>query len=177
MANKYVSPSRLGAFLENLKTIFAPLLHSHSVSDLEDYTVDDALSATSTNPVQNAVLNAEFDAIGDAMGALELSIDTHTHTVSDLSDLTVTAGELNLVSGVTSNVQGQLDVLTSRIFIGTYEEYQTANANNEIPINAIVIITDDGTSGGGDTPGGSDDPTSSTTAMLGYAVLGQMILG
>ena len=67
------------------------------------------------------------------------------------------------------------------VFIGTYAEYQTALANNQIPVNTFVIITDDESSGGGggSDSGGSDndDPTSSTTAMLGYAVLGQMVLG
>lgn len=57
--------------------------------------------------------------------------------------------------------------INSQIFIGTYEEYETAYANGKIPINALVVITDDETSGGG----------SDTTAALGYAILGQMILG
>lgn len=46
--------------------------------------VDTALSPTSTNPVQNKVVDAEFDAMSEAMGALELSIDgkadaSHNH--------------------------------------------------------------------------------------------------
>ena len=53
--------------------------------------------------------------------------------------------------------------INSQIFIGTYEEYETAYANGKIPINALVVIT--------------DDEISSTTAQLGYAILGQMILG
>lgn len=61
-----------------------------------------------------------------------------------------------------------------KFFVGTTEEYKKAYANSEISIGALVILTDDETSGGGS---GSEDSTSSTTAMLGYAVLGQMILG
>lgn len=34
---------------------------------------------------------------------------THKHTVSDVTDLTVTATELNYMDGVTSNIQAQLD--------------------------------------------------------------------
>lgn len=34
---------------------------------------------------------------------------SHTHTVSQISDLTATATELNFVDGVTSNIQSQLD--------------------------------------------------------------------
>ena len=78
MANKYVSPSKLSLFLENLKAIFSPLTHSHNVSDLSDYVVDSELSSTSTNPVQNNVLDSEFEAISDAMTVLESAIDDIT---------------------------------------------------------------------------------------------------
>mgnify|MGYP006325927145 FL=1 len=98
----------------------------------------------------------------------------HAHTVSDISDLDVTADELNFVSGATSNIQSQLDFLTSRLFVGTYAQYQAANANGDIPINTLVILIDDESSGGGSS---GDDQTSATTAILGYAVLGQMVLG
>lgn len=72
---KYVSLNRLSDFYNKLKTTFAAISHKHAVADLTDYTVDDALSATSTNPVQNRVLDAEFDAIANGMNALELAID------------------------------------------------------------------------------------------------------
>lgn len=80
--NKYVSPSKLSLFLENLRSIFSPLTHKHSLSDLTDYTVDSELSPTSNNPVANSVLDAEFDAVGEAMGALELSIDSLADTLT-----------------------------------------------------------------------------------------------
>ena len=87
MANnskKYVSLTRLSTFLDNLSSKFASLSHKHTMADLTDYKVDTSLSSTSTNPVQNKVLDAEFDAISDALGALELAIDgksdsTHNH--------------------------------------------------------------------------------------------------
>lgn len=75
---KYVSLSKLSTFLDNLKNIFATISHKHSMSDITDYagvTVDSELSSTSTNPVQNRVIDAEFDAMATAMGALELAID------------------------------------------------------------------------------------------------------
>jgi hypothetical protein len=173
--NKYVSPSRLSLFLENLKTIFSPLTHTHKISEITDYVIDSELSSTSNNPVANSTINTEFDAVSEAMGALELAIDNHTHTVDKITDLSVTADELNLVSGVTSNVQAQLDALVSRIFVGTYEEYKTAYANNQIPINTIVILTDTSTDTGGGSSG--DTTTDETTAKLGFAVLGKMVLG
>ena len=52
------------------------------------------------------------------------------------------------------------------LFIGTTAEYEAANTAGTIPVGTIVIITDDGDS--------SDDIT---TAVLGTAKLGYMILG
>lgn len=75
MAKKYVSLSKLSTFLDNLKNTFAAIGHKHTLSDISDYKVDTELSSTSTSPVQNKVVNAEFDAISDAMGALELAVD------------------------------------------------------------------------------------------------------
>lgn len=86
MAKKYVSLSKLSIFLDNLKKEFAKITHTHTISDISDYTVDNALSSTSTNPVQNKILDAEFDAIADAMGALETAIDINrTHWVESFS--------------------------------------------------------------------------------------------
>lgn len=93
MANKkYVSLSKLSTFLDNLKNTFASLAHTHKLSDITDYTVDSTLSSTSTNPVQNKIINAEFDAVSQAMGALDLAIDgkantEHNHAISDVTDL------------------------------------------------------------------------------------------
>lgn len=89
---KYVSLSKLGTFLENLSSRFALITHKHTLSDISDYKVDTELSPTSENPVQNKVLDAEFDAISDAMGSLEQAIDgkvgpTHSHVISDVTDL------------------------------------------------------------------------------------------
>lgn len=77
---KYVSLNRLSNFLDNLGTKFAALIHTHKLSDITDYTVDNALSPTSTNPVQNKVVNDEFDAVAAAMNALESAIDEKADT-------------------------------------------------------------------------------------------------
>lgn len=54
--------------------------------------------------------------------------------------------------------------INSQIFIGTYADYETACTNNQVPNNALVIITDDETG-------------SATSSKLGEGVLGYMILG
>lgn len=72
---KYVSLNKLSVFLENLKSTFATLGHKHSVTDISDFTVDSVLSSTSTNPVQNKVIDAELDAIAESFAVLEAEID------------------------------------------------------------------------------------------------------
>lgn len=84
---KYVSLSKLSTFLDNLKNKFSPITHKHTISDITDYKVDTALSSTSTNPVQNKVIDAEFEAISTAMNALDSAIDdkaasNHNHDSS-----------------------------------------------------------------------------------------------
>lgn len=73
----YVSLSKLGKFLENLNTKFAALTHKHNLSDISDFVVDSELSATSTNPVANSVLDAEFEAISTAMAVIEDDLDSY----------------------------------------------------------------------------------------------------
>ena len=178
--NKYVSPSKLSIFLENLRNVFSPLGHTHKISDITDYTIDLELSSTSNNPVANSVLDAEFDAVGNAMGALELAIDgkaDYSHNHNDSYDSLGSAED-----ALTSSKEYTDNKVKSITFVGTYAEYQIAYADGQIPIGAIVVLTDDESSGGGtggDNGGGTDEdnPSSSTTAMLGYAVLGQMVLG
>ena len=68
----------------------APENHTHTLSDVTDYTVDSALSSTSENPVQNKVIT---EAIGAAKGIIKdggaltdaASIDVPNNSVSTLS--------------------------------------------------------------------------------------------
>ncbi len=83
---KYASLSSLQNFLDNLKGTFATLSHRHTVGDIEDYKVDAALSSTSTNPVQNKILDAEFEAISTAMNALDTAIDGKASTSHNHDD-------------------------------------------------------------------------------------------
>lgn len=53
----------------------------------------------------------------------------------------------------------------TKLFVGTYDEYQEAYTNGKIEIGAIVVITDE-----------ELDNSDSITSELGKAILGQMIL-
>ena len=107
MANnkKYISLNRLSDFLDNLKNTFAALSHKHKLSDITDYKVDTALSSTSTNPVQNKVLDAEFNAISNAMGALELVIDTKADSTHNHNDIYYTQTQIDAALSQKSQVQ------------------------------------------------------------------------
>lgn len=98
MANnskKYVSLSKLSTFLDNIKTKFAAISHKHTMNDITDYTVDNALSSTSINPVQNKVIDAEFEAISEAMNALDLAIDGKAPSSHNHNDLYYTETEVD----------------------------------------------------------------------------------
>lgn len=95
MAKKYVSLSKLSTFLDNLKNTFSTISHKHTMSDITDYTIDSALSSDSTNPVQNKVLNDEFDAISEAMNALDLAIDGKSNSDHNHDDEYYTETEID----------------------------------------------------------------------------------
>lgn len=106
---KYVSLSKLSTFLDNLFGTFASLSHKHTMSDITDYQVDTSLSSDSTNPVQNKVIDAEFDAMSNAMGALELAIDGKADTSHSHDDKYYTESEVDTLLESKSNVSHKHD--------------------------------------------------------------------
>lgn len=42
---------------------------------------------------------------------------SHNHTVANITDLTVTATELNYMDGIISSVQGQLDNMATKAYV------------------------------------------------------------
>lgn len=63
---------------------------------------------------------------------------THTHTVSDISDLTATSTELNYMDGVTSNVQTQFDTKApwQSVSVLTQSEYDAI----ETPVSTTLYL-------------------------------------
>ena len=76
-----------------------------------------AAAIVDSSPAALDTLNELAAALGDDANFATTVTDalagkaatSHTHTVSNITDLTATATELNYVDGVTSSVQGQLD--------------------------------------------------------------------
>ena len=73
---KYASITSLQSLIDNIKLKFATLVHTHKLSDITDYKVDNELSSTSTNPIQNKVVNEEFDTVAQAMNTLQNYVNT-----------------------------------------------------------------------------------------------------
>ena len=151
--NKYVSPSKLSIFLDNLKNIFSPLVHSHKISDIIDYSVDLELSSTSNNPVANSVLDAEFEAISQALNVYDSVLDekaniSHIHEIGDINNLQNTIDVVNdtvaqksQVQVVTSETSEILSTL--KIHRLTKEEYEQAVANGTIEENSLYLTPDE----------------------------------
>ena len=119
--NKYVSPSKLSLFLENLRTIFAPLVHTHKISEISDYTVDNVLSSTSTNPVQNKVLDAEFQAISDALQVYDAALDDKVDKASIVDNLTTATIDQPLSANQGVALQNQITVINNKLADLMYE--------------------------------------------------------
>ena len=126
MANntkKYISITRLSDFLDNLKGIFL---------SKSDYIVDDALSPTSSNPVQNKILDAEFESISQGMNALELSIDTHNH-----DDKYYTESEINTkIEEINGSIEGKADLAHNHI-VADISDLEDA-LNQKVSINRTI---------------------------------------
>lgn len=107
-SKKYISLSKLSAFLDNLKNTFASKNHTHYISEVIDYKVDSSLSSTSTNPVQNKVLDAEFEAISEALNIFEDALDnmmdagklSDYYTKTEIDNLVlITVNEIDTICG------------------------------------------------------------------------------
>ena len=108
---KYVSLSRLSTFLGNLYDKFSLVGHKHTLSDITDYTVDSQLSSNSVNPVQNKVIDAEFEAISLAMNALEDAIDGKSSVSHNHDDKYYTETEIDTKLALKSDTTHKHDNL------------------------------------------------------------------
>lgn len=141
----YVDKIRLNYFLSKIKGIFASTSHTHKKSEITDFptipskmsdltndsgfitTVDDALSSSSTNPVQNKVVNSALsgkvstsrkingkalssditlsasDVGADASGTASTSVSNHNTATSAHSDIR------ELITGLTTRLNTLAD--------------------------------------------------------------------
>lgn len=153
---KYVSLDKLSVFLRCLRNTFANITHKHTISDITDYTVDSELSSTSTNPVQNKAIDAEFDAISEAMGALELSIDKSIDNITSGSTAVAKAEEAthatsaDSATSATSATKATQDA-SGNVITSTYETKEDAQTKYDAIADAkadsnhthnIIVVSD-----------------------------------
>lgn len=138
---KYVSLSKLETFLTKLKSTFASLTHTHTISDITDYSVDSTLSSTSTNPIQNKVINEEFDAIADAMNVLEASIDTNLSTAKAYAD----AGDTTTLEAAKEYADGVKEIIYVPLLETTTDEGETTySLGDDWTFETVKAKIDDG---------------------------------
>lgn len=131
---KYISLARLSNFLDNIKAKYSQIGHKHTVSDLTDYKVDTTLSSTSSNPIANKAVDAEFEAVSQAMGALESAIDgksdsTHTHDDRYYTETEIDQ-KLSAVNTSIDNIKSGEIVVKEAEHAGSADSATTANSAN-----------------------------------------------
>ena len=142
--NKYVSPSKLSVFLENLKGIFSPLTHVHKLTDISDYQVDTALSSTSNNPLANSAIDAEFEAVSEALNiyniALESVIENKVETSDIVDNLTTSSTDKPLSANQGAILQDQITEMKGKLSDLLYEAIT-------IPSFTVSSLVSSGTGG------------------------------
>ena len=162
---KYVSLSKLSTFLDNLYNKFSLIGHKHTLSDITNYTVDSQLSSTSTNPVQNNMIDAEFEAMSIAMNVLEEAIDgkansTHTH-----SDIYYTKGEVdNAIDAAADELQENINTVSAAVELLT----NGASADEIDSVNDLIDYVNEH---GAEVTGMKADIAANTKAIADQATL------
>ena len=119
--NKYLGESGLKKLIEMIKAGFAKITHSHTLSDITDYTVDSEILSDSENPVQNKVVKFALDEkvpITRTVNGKPLSTNInlsasdvgaansiHIHEISDINNLQTTIDTIN-------NTKSQVQIVT-----------------------------------------------------------------
>lgn len=120
-----------------------------------------------------------YESIGALVEAIDqqaIEISNKQEIISDLETIRSNAAkgatalqevpeeyvtETELEKKITETVQH----CDSKVFIGTQEEYNTAYAEGKVAVGALVIILDE------------NEANGDTTAMLGKAIIGTLLLG
>lgn len=123
-------------------------------------------SATAGFGMPKTLIETKIAELNKLLSALDLSIESRvTAKIDPTLSITDMAADAKITGDAISNLE-------SKIFVGTTDEYNTAYTNGTIQNGSIVILTDKSV---GYIPGVIPDDDE-TSAVLGVAVLGQMIL-
>ena len=139
------------------------------------------------NPLINkdAEVTAAVGEVDTKVSAVAARVDTAEATIaenhSQLSEAIKAYIQNLLVTGsVISFTKGDgTSESFNTTFVGTRAEYDTAYAENKIPVGTIVYITDEDDEDDDVNEPGNDEPTEGdiTSSILGTGVLGYLVLG
>lgn len=136
--------------LDQMSEIVAYIKNNKSLIDgvtTNKVNVADIVNNLTTNVTNKPLSAAQGVVIQKLINDLQAELDSHKHTVSEISDLTATATELNYMDGVTSNVQSQLDELENdkadKIHIHPYGVCSTdaATAAKTVTVSDFALTT------------------------------------
>lgn len=120
--NKFLDLSGVSYFLNKCKALFAPISHGHNLDEITDYVVDTELSSTSSNPVENKVVQNAIQILEDKKAdkdelpskTSELTNDSGFITQAAVNEHNVSAEShsdiRSLISSLTTQVENFLDV-------------------------------------------------------------------
>lgn len=66
-SRQYISINRLDNFLQKCKKIFAPMIHTHTWSQIKDFPLDITLNKNSTNAVSNSAVATKIEDVEDQL--------------------------------------------------------------------------------------------------------------
>jgi hypothetical protein len=122
-------------------------------------------------------VSSVLDELYDLVGSQESIIASIEQQIAGKQDSLVSGTNIKTINGQSILGDGDIsnlaektyvdEVIQSKVFVGTRNEYDTAYAEGKIAMGALVIILD-----GSEIEGGS-----TISALLGTAILGQMLLG
>ena len=153
---KYVTPSKLGVFLDNLKNVFATKTevndkanasHTHTQSEIIDLIIDNTVS-TSTNLVRNDAVNTAINNVRNELNQNIQSVRDYTddeiaNLVNSAPETLDTLGELAAAFQENEEVVELLNnAIATKADIDYVENlYKTLNSNTVLGFYCIEDVT------------------------------------
>lgn len=105
---KYLNFDGLSHFLSKLRGVFSVVGHTHTKSEITDYVVDSAMSSTSTNPVQNKVINT---ALSD-----KVSMSRKVNGKALTEDITLSASDVGADASGTATTKANEALASAKAY-------------------------------------------------------------
>lgn len=149
LVNKPTIPSKLSQLAEDNNHMTVTKAQRDKIDNFSSgsggtsITVDNALSATSTNPVQNKIIKSELDKKANST---DLGVKKITHTVSDIN-VTINSGEYHVFPTMSSLTITPGTVGTDHMFICGFEFTSGATPTSLTLKGCTLSNSDDVTKG------------------------------